>query len=159
MIRRGVIPAMLFALLAACEGREAAFCERFVRSSLERGQSYERVSVTIRDKQLMPLEAQRLVYPNFHPNAAFPRRPGNATFILDALATYPASLREVTLAFRARGDETGQPIERTCQFLRLADSTQFTTRRDLGRLLIKRALAAEEGRATRCCIRQNEMVR
>lgn len=158
----GRIPFTIMAtsfLLAACEAKDVAFCERFLKAGHAAGASYERLGLRIKSRPLAPLEAQQLVFPNYRPNAYFPYRPGRTSFILDALKSYSASLREIHVDYALGRGVNRRSVSGVCKFLVLDGNPQFVSALHLHDLLVRKALAAETNVPPDCCIRTNEKVR
>jgi len=152
-----LMPALVLAgLLVGCEEPEVAFCERYLRAGLAQELDYQRQDVSIRERLLDSLEAQRAVFPNYAPQTPYPRRPGKTAFLLDLLESYAVHLREVTIQYRHGPPGKRRTGGETCRFLRIAGNTQHISDLHLRRRIIKRAVAAE---SVSCCISTNERVR
>ncbi|MFQ5347995.1 MAG: hypothetical protein ACE5ED_09165 [Rhodothalassiaceae bacterium] len=93
--------------LAACEPREVAFCESWLRSGPGPESEFRRLETIVSDRLLEPLAAQRAVYPNYDPDAYFPRRPGRVAVILDVLGTAHVKLRTVRIRYGLGDSATG----------------------------------------------------
>lgn len=159
MIGRTLMAMVVSSLLAACEAKDVAFCERFLQAGNAADESYERLGLRIESRPLAPLEAQQLVFPNYRPNTYFPYRPGRVSFLLDALESYSASLREIQIDYAVGRGENRRAASGTCRFLALEGSPQFVSNLHLHDLLVRKALAAETNIPPDCCIRTNEQVR
>jgi len=156
---RALLSALCSILLLACEAREIGFCERYLRAGLGDSQDFERLDLHIETHSLTPLEAQRLVFPNYRPNAYFPNRPGRTSFILDALSSFPASLREIQVTYAIGRGNNRRQRRGTCRFLRLSGNPQFVSNLHLHGFIIRKAMAADSTLPAECCIRTNAKVR
>ncbi|RMD91028.1 MAG: hypothetical protein D6807_00565 [Alphaproteobacteria bacterium] len=150
------LPAL--AALAACESREVAFCESWLRTGHGPESEFRRLETMVSDRLLEPLAAQRAVYPNYDPDAYFPRRPGRVPVILDVLGSAHVKLRTVRIRYRLEGPETGSE-ERTesCRFLIVEDTPQQLGEADLYALRTLRA-ASHTPEEESCCIRTDPSV-
>lgn len=158
MTGRALSVMAILSLLAACGREDIAFCESYLSAGHSANVSYERVDLRIESRPLAPLEAQQLVFPNYRPNAYFPHRPGKTSFILDALESFPATLREIHIDYAVKQGENRRRVSGTCRFLVLGGNPQFVSNLHLHDLLIRKALSGA-AQPTDCCIRTNEKVR